>query len=42
LTIYNIDTSVEDYCNQIINIISKTCINKIREKTKYLKNLLKF
>jgi len=41
LTIYNIDTSVEDYCNQIIDTISKKCINKIKEKTKYLKGLLK-
>ena len=42
LTIYNIDTSVEDYCNQIINTISKTCINKIKEKTKYIKSLINF
>lgn len=42
LTIYNIDTSVEDYCNQIINTISRTCINKIKEKTKYIKSLLNF
>ncbi len=42
LTIYNIETSVEDYCNQIIDTIIKKCINRIREKTKYLNNLLKF
>jgi hypothetical protein len=42
LIIYNIDTSVEDYCNQIIDTITKKCINRIREKTKYVKDLLKF